>query len=331
MSKKDERISARSIVAAPSPIIQVRGAMKRILLPLTTCLLVAATMAGTAFAQPVKVVATFSVLGDIVRQVAGDKVRLTVLVGPDSDSELYQPTPADAKALAEAQLFVINGKDMDPWHARLARTAGFRGLMVTAMDGTQTLSRREESDSSKLTRRVVVVDHHAWHDPANGAIYARNIAEGLARVDPGNANAYRSRATSYGKELLALKVWAEAEMAQVPTAKRKIITSHDGFFYMAHAYKITTLAAAGMVNDREPSAEEVARLIGQIRRSEVKAIFIENMTDPRIIQRIAAEGGGVVGGTLYSDALSKPGGPADTYIKMLRYNVVTMKAAMMRN
>jgi zinc/manganese transport system substrate-binding protein len=329
MSKKDERISARSIAAAPSPIIQVRGAMKRILLPLTTCLLVAATMAGTAFAQPVTVVATFSVLGDVVGQVAGDKVRLVVLVGPDSDSEVYQPTPADAKALAEARLLVVNGGEMDLWHAGLTRTAGFRGTVVTALDSAKTLS-RSEGDGSQRSRRVVV-DHHAWHDPANGALYAKGIAEGLAKIDPANAAFYRQRAAAYGKELLELRAWAVAEMAQIPGAKRKIITSHDAFSYMANAYKITTLSAAGIVSDKEPSAEDVARLIDQIRRSEVKAIFIENMTDPRIIQRIASEGGGVVGGTLYSDALSKPGGPADTYVKMLRYNVVTMKAAMMRN
>ena len=304
--------------------------MRRVLLTLTACLVLAAGATGPAFAQAVKVVATFSTLGDIVRQIAGDKVQLTVLVGPDGDTELYQPTPADAKALAEARLFVVNGKDFDPWRDKLARTAGFRGTTVTAIDSAKTLSRSVEGEGSRQARRTVV-DQHAWHDPANGALYAKGIAEGLAKVDPTNAAFYRQRAEAYGKELTELRAWAVAEMGQIPAAKRKVITSHDGFAYMANAYKITILSPVGLTNEKEPSAEDVARLIAQIRRAEVKAIFIENMTDPRIIQRIAAEGGGVVGGTLYSDALSKPGGPADTYIKMLRYNITTLKTAMLKN
>ncbi|HEX2888418.1 metal ABC transporter solute-binding protein, Zn/Mn family [Vineibacter terrae] len=304
--------------------------MRRVLLALAACLVLTTGAISPAAAQPVKVVATFSVLGDIVRQVGGDKVLLAVLVGPDGDAELYQPTPADAKAIAQARLFVVNGKDFDPWRDNLARTAGFRGTMVTAIDSAKTISRSVEGEGSRHARRLVV-DQHAWHDPANGALYAKAIADALAKVDPANAAFYRQRAEAYGKELTDLRAWAVAEMRQIPDAKRKIITSHDGFAYMANAYKITILSPVGLVNDKEPSADDVARLIAQIRRAEVKAIFIENMTDPRIIQRIAAEGGGVVGGTLYSDALSKTGGPADTYVKMLRHNVATMKAAMMKN
>jgi zinc/manganese transport system substrate-binding protein len=304
--------------------------MKRTLLALAACLVLAAGIACPAAAQPVKVVTTFSVLGDIVRQVGGDKVLLAVLVGPDGDTELYQPTPADAKAVAEARLFVVNGKGFDPWRDNLARTSGFRGTMVTAIDSAKTISRSAEGEGGRPGRQMIV-DQHAWHDPANGALYAKGIAEGLAKVDPANAAFYRQRADAYGKELIELRAWAVAEMAQIPNAKRKIITSHDGFAYMANAYRITILSPVGLVNDKEPSADEVAKLIAQIRRADVKAIFIENMTDPRIIQRIAAEGGGVIGGTLYSDALSKAGGPADTYVKMLRHNITTMKTAMLKN
>jgi zinc/manganese transport system substrate-binding protein len=266
-----------------------------------------------------KVVATFSVLGDMITRVAGDKVQLTTIVGGDGDCELYQPTAADARAVAEAQLFVMNDLNprFEPWAESLLKRAAFRGTKLVATQGVNVII----EDRPRGVAKGPHVDQHAWHDPTNALVYVANIAEGLARLDPVNGAFYQAQADSYARELRAIDAWAKSELSAIPSAKRRVITSHDGFEYLARAYDIET----------DPSADEIARLIQQIRTTKVKAIFIENMNDPRLIERVAREAGATIGGTLYSDALSKPGGDADTYLKMVRHNVSALKAAMLKN
>ena len=275
------------------------------------------------------VVATFSVLGDMTARIAGDKVQLTTIVGGDGDCELYQPTAADARAVAAARLFVMNGLNprFEPWAEPLLKRAAFRGTKLVASQGVNTILHERPRGAHKGAQ----VDQHAWHDPANALVYVTNIAEGLAQLDPSNAAFYRTQADDYADEIRALDAWAKSELAAIASAKRRVITSHDGFEYLARAYDIEMTPARGMVNDTDPSAEDIARLIKQIRTTKVKAIFIENMNDPRLIERVAREAGASIGGTLYSDALSKPGGNADTYLKMLRHNVSTLKASMLKN
>ena len=299
---------------------------------LVRLLLIAAILALAAPAraseQP-KVVATFSVLGDMIASIAGDKVQLTTIVGGDGDCELYQPTAADARAVADARLFVMNDLNprFEPWAEPLLKRAAFRGTKLVASQGVNVIIDYRPRGAIKSPQ----VDQHAWHDPANGLVYVANIAEGLAQLDPPNAAFYRTQADGYAREIRELDAWAKSELAVIPSAKRRVITSHDGFEYLARAYDIEMTPARGMVNDSDPSAEDIARLIQQIRTTKVKAIFIENMNDPRLIKRVAREAGASIGGTLYSDALSKPGGNADTYLKMLRHNVSTLKAAMLKN
>jgi len=276
-----------------------------------------------------KVVATFSVLGDMITRIAGDKVELKTIVGGDGDCELYQPTAADARAVAEARLFVMNDLNprFEPWAEPLLKRAAFRGSKLVASQGVNVITEYRPRGAVKGPQ----VDQHAWHDPANGLIYVANIADGLAQLDPPNAAYYRTQADGYAGEIRALDAWAKSELAAIPSPKRRVITSHDGFEYLARAYEIEMTPARGMVNDTDPSAEDIARLIKQIRTTKVKAIFIENMNDPRLIQRVAREADASIGGTLYSDALSKPGGNADTYLKMVRHNVSTLKAGMLKN
>jgi zinc/manganese transport system substrate-binding protein len=280
-------------------------------------------------AEPPKVVATFSVLGDMITRIAGDKVQLKTIVGGDGDCELYQPTAADARAVAEAQLFVMNDLNprFEPWAEPLLKRAAFRGNKLVASQGVNVITEYRPRGAVKGPQ----VDQHAWHDPANGLVYVANIAGGLAQLDPPNAAYYRTQADGYADEIRALDAWAKSELAAIPSAKRRVITSHDGFEYLARAYEIEMTPARGMVNDTDPSAEDIARLIRQIRTTKVKAIFIENMNDPRLIERVAREAGASIGGTLYSDALSKSGGNADTYLKMVRHNVSTLKAGMLKN
>jgi zinc/manganese transport system substrate-binding protein len=295
---------------------------------IATVLALVAAASAEAADRP-KVVATFSVLGDMIARIAGDRVQLTTIVGGDGDCELYQPTAADARAVAQAQLFVMNDLNprFEPWAETLMKQAGFRGTKLVASQGVNVII----DDRPRSGVKGQQYDQHAWHDPTNALVYVANIAEGLARIDPSNAAFYRNRAEAYAGEIRALDSWARSELAAVPSAKRRVITSHDGFEYLARAYDIEMTPARGKVNDADPSAEDIARLIQQIRTTKVKAIFIENMNDPRLIERVAREAGATIGGTLYSDSLSKPGGEADTYLKMVRHNVSALKAAMLKN
>jgi len=300
-------------------------------------LLLLATLAivgsrASAAAERVEVVATFSVLGDTVATIGGDKVALITIVGGDGDTELYQPTPADARALAGAKLLVTNdiNPEFEPWLPALVRQSGFKGTTLVASKGAKTITEAEE-EGHETGDGPPKTDQHAWHDLSNGAIYARNIGAGLAQADPDHADFYKTRADAYIAEIKQLDAWAKSEIVAVPKTKRKVITSHDGFQYLGRAYGIKLIPARGWVNDKEASADDIARLIRQIRQDNVRAIFVENMNDPRVIERVAHEAGASIGGTLYSDALSKPGGEAGTYLDMARHNIATLKAGMLRN
>ena len=284
-----------------------------------------------AAASPPKVVATFSVLGDMVRQVAGGRVALTVLVGPDGDTEAYEATAADARAVADADLLVMNGlnPEFEPWLPDLMARAQFHGTRLVASDGVRVLRKAEEGGARNAA--PAETDQHAWHDAPNAAVYAANISAALARVDPAHGPEYQTRGEAYKAELLSLDGWARQRVAAVPAAKRRVISSHDGFAYLARAYGITMIGARGWTNDKEPTAAQVAQLIRQIRQDKIRAMFVENMNDPRLMQRVAGETGVELGGKLYSDALAPPGEDGDTTIKMLRHNIEALCAGMMRN
>ncbi len=285
--------------------------------------LLAVLSPAAAGAAPVKVVATFTILADMVRQVGGDRVDVTSLVGPDGDAHVYDPIPGDARAVAEADLLVVNGLDMEGWLDRLGDAAGYKGPVVVASKGVDALRIAEDGRT--------VPDPHAWQDLAQGRIYVANIADGLVRVDPAHAADYRANAERYSRTLAELDLWVRAELASVPPDRRRVITSHDAFGYFGRAYGITFLAPEGINTDAEVTARDLARLVLQVRRTRIKAIFLENMSDPRLVQQLAVETGATVGGTLYVDALSPPDGPAPTYVAMFRHNVPMLKAAMLAN
>jgi zinc/manganese transport system substrate-binding protein len=278
------------------------------------------------------VVATFSVLGDMVANVAGDHVDLVTIVGPDGDTELYRPTLADGRAIAGARIVFMNdlNDEFEPWLEPLLKQVGFSGTKVVVSRGAKTITAEEEHPISGK-EAAPVIDPHAWMDPKNGIIYVRNIAQALARLDPTNATDYRARAAAYTGELQELDAWMRTEMMDIPAAKRRVISSHDLLEYLAKAYGITLISIYGWTNKSEPSAAEVSRLAQQIGLEHLRALFLDNITDPRIMERIAKETGAAIGGTLYGDALSRPGGEANTYIRMLRHDVVTLKAGMLKN
>ena len=283
-------------------------------------------------AERIKVVATFSVIGDMVANVAGDKVDLVTLVGPAGDTELFKPSLADGKSVAEAKIVFMNdlNDEFEPWLEPLLKQAKFSGAKIVVSRGAKTLTSVEERAPRNKSGEEEI-DQHAWLDPKNGVIYVRNIAAALVKRDPANAAEYRARADAYIRELQALDTWAKAEVAALPLAKRRVLASHDSLQYLAKAYGITLLSINGWTNNSEPSAAELARLTQQIRQENIHALFLDSITDPRAMQQVAKETGVSIGGTLYGDALSKPGEEADTYLKMLRHDVTTLKAGMMKN
>jgi ABC-type Zn uptake system ZnuABC Zn-binding protein ZnuA len=285
-----------------------------------------------AAADRIPVVASFSVIADMLGKVGGDRIDIMTIVGPGGDCELYQPTPADVATVARARAVFINdlNEEFEPWLEPLLKQGRFTGAKVVVSRNVQTLTAEEEHPVSGR-QLPSAIDQHAWLDPRNGVIYVRNITAALVRLDPADAAEYRGRSAAYTKEIQATDDWSRKEIAGVPPEKRRALASHDSLQYLANAYGITLLAVNGWTNKSEPSAAELAKLAQQIRASHVKALFLDSITDPRAIERIAGETGAEIGGTLYGDTLSPKGGEADSYIQMLRHDVSTLKAGMLTN
>ena len=283
-------------------------------------------------ADRITVVATFSVIADMLANVGGDRIDIRTIVGAGGDCELYQPTPADVATIASARAVFINNlnEEFEPWLEPLLKQARFKGTKVVVSRNVRTLTAEEEHPVSGR-QLPTAIDQHAWLDPRNGVVYVHNIAAALERLDPADAAEYRARAATYTKQIQVVDNWAREEIASVPAEKRRALASHDSLQYIANAYGITLLAVNGWTNKTEPSAAELAKLAQQIRATRVKALFLDSITDPRATQRIAGETGAVIGGTLYGDALSAAPGEADSYIEMLRHDVSTLKAGMLAN
>ena len=283
-------------------------------------LAVAATSPSWA-ADKLRVVATFTVLGDMVKNVGGEHVALTTLVGPDGDAHVYEPTPADARALAEADLVLVNGLGFEGWIDRLVKASGYKGPVVVASEGIALLRVEEEDHGHGHGHHDEgEFDPHAWQDLVNGRLYVINIARALAAADTARAEDYRRRAEAYDLKLVTLDRDIRSRLEDVPAERRKVITSHDAFQYFGRAYGIGFHAPVGLSTEDEPSAGEVAALIRQMRDEGIRTLFVDNITDARLVQQLAREAEAVIGGTLYSDSLSGADGPASTYLDMFRHN-----------
>lgn len=270
-------------------------------------------------ADKLNVVTSFSILADLTREVGGDRIELTNLVGADADAHLYEPSPDDAKALLRADLIIANGLGFEPWLERVLASSEPKGKRINASAGVVPLMLDEDGER--------VPDPHAWQSLTNAEIYVRNIAKALGELDPANVDAYNQRRDAYLTCLHALLKKADAQIAGLPASQRKVVTSHDAFGYLGQAWQLAFIAPQGLSTHDEPSAAEVAALIRQIRSEGVRAVFVENIRDPRLIQQIADEAGAKVGGTLYSDALASEG-PASTYLGMFEHNLDTLMAAL---
>lgn len=280
--------------------------------------------------SPVRAVASFSILGDLVRAVGGGHVVVSTLVGPDSDAHGFSPTPADARKLAEADIVFVNGLGLEGWLDRLIRASGTRAPVVVASAGVMPLTVADEQahGAGGHDHGDHALDPHAWQNVANVRIYVANIRDGLAKVDPARAGAYREAAAAYIAQLDALDRDARSTIAGIAPERRKIITTHDAFGYFAAAYGLTFVAPQGISTDSEASPRDVAEIIRQIRRDHIPAVFLENISDPRQMEQIGRESGARVGGKVYSDALSRPDGPAATYLDLMRANLRAFAAAL---
>lgn len=360
--------------------------------------------------EPISVVATFSILGDMVQSIGGEHISLTTLVGPDGDAHVYQPTPQAAAAVAQADVLFINGLEFEGWLERLAEAAAFDGALVVTTQGLEPIAfdehgdhddhaghddhddhaghdhgheheakeaaaddhdhdhdhghdHSDHDDHDHAAEKAAADDHdhdhdhghseakaahddhddhgddhaghnhgafdpHAWQSIENAVIYVDNITAGLAQADPDNASDYYANRASYLAELEAVKAEVDAMIASIPAERRKIVTSHDAFGYMAAHYGLEFKAPQGLSTASEASAADVAELITQIRDEKISAVFVETITDNRLIEQIANETGAIVGGTLYSDALSDEAGPASTYIDMMRHNAMVLSQAL---
>jgi zinc/manganese transport system substrate-binding protein len=307
-------------------------------------------------ADKITVVASFSILGDMTRQVGGEHVDVVTLVGPDGDTHAFEPTPADVRTLADARLLIANGLEFESWLPRLVEASGFSGTQVTASEGIEPLTWEEAGDDDHHEDEHASGDHevheeqhaahaesanredgehhhgrfdpHAWQSLANGATYVRNIADALIRLDPDHAQDYESRAATHIARLNELHERLKADFAAIPADRRKVVTSHDAFRYFGHAYGVSFIAPEGLSTESEASAGDVAKIIDQIREERLTAVFLENISDDRLTRQIVNETDARIGGQLYSDALSSKEGPAPDYVSMFEYNASQLLSAL---
>jgi zinc/manganese transport system substrate-binding protein len=276
-------------------------------------------------AGKVQVITSFSILQDLVQVVGAGRVEVHALVGPDEDAHVFEPKPTHAKRILQSQLVVMNGLGFEHWMAKLVKSSGYKGLVVQASEGVTARTMPAETGGG------VETDPHAWQDPTNVILYVRNIAAGLSKLDPDGAASYRAHADSYVAELQKLDTWAQEQIATIPANKRKVITSHDAFGYFGAHYGVALLAPQGISTEAEPSAKGVAKLIRQIKQEQIKAVFLENMSNSKLITQIAKDTGVILGRPLFADALSKSNAEGASYLQLMRYNVKALVEGMQMN
>ncbi|RWK51629.1 zinc ABC transporter substrate-binding protein AztC [Mesorhizobium sp.] len=315
---------------------------------------------ATASAENLKVVASFSIIADFAKNVGGDRVDITTLVGPNGDAHVYEPKPADAAAVAAADVVLVNGLQFEGFLQRLVEASGTKAPVVELTKGGEVLRNAEDEHHGEAAEGEQRHEHeaaeaghdqhaeegqehaneeahhdhgefdpHAWQSVHNAEIYVKNIADAFCAADAAGCDAYKANAEAYGEQLEALEAEIKAAVTEIPEDKRVIITSHDAFKYFEHEYGIKFLAPEGVSTESEASAADVAALIKQVKEDKAAAIFVENITNPRLMEQIASETGIKVGGELYSDALSDESGPAATYLDMMKYNANTIKGAVL--
>jgi len=318
---------------------------------MTTLLLGLGLTCHASADEKLPIVASFSILGDLVSQVGGEHIELTTLVKENGDAHVYSPTPKDVQAVRNAKVLVTNGLNFEGWVPRLLESSHFEGATIVASTGVQGIEVGEEHEEyDHDTHEHEEHDHdaheheehnhdahghhhegtdpHAWHSIDNVKIYIQNIEKGLSKIDPRNAADYQKNAQAYLSKLEKLDVELHAKIDSIPETQRKVITPHEAFTYFSREFNVEFIAPQGTSTESEASAADMAAIIKQIRSENIKAVFMENISDNRIVEQISQETDAVIGGKLFTGALSETGGDAPTYIEMMRYNVSTIASAL---
>ncbi|HMW16786.1 MAG TPA: metal ABC transporter substrate-binding protein [Accumulibacter sp.] len=299
---------------------------------LLSCLWLTLANSTTIAADKLPVVVSFSILADLTQRIGGEHLHVHTLVGPGNDAHVYQPTPADARTLSNARLVIINGLGFEGWIERLVRSAGYRGRVIIASQGVTPLrlanTAKDQHPSPDEHAHDENLDPHAWQDLGNARRYVDNISAALSEIDPTNKNVFQTNAARLRDEIATLDRQIRTTFNSIPAERRKVISSHGAFNYFGRAYGIRFIAPVGINTDAEPSAATVGAIIRQIRQEKIKVLFVENITDPRLLERISRESGARVGGTLYSDSLAKAGTSADSYLGMISHNAKTLAGAL---
>lgn len=284
--------------------------------------------AEPASAKTLDVVASFTVIADVVKNVGGEHVTVVSLVPPNGDPHAFEPSPDDARRLKGADLAFVSDPGFETWFPRLAKAAGASKPPVAVSNGVKTIEMEAEDEPGQGHSHGRVRDPHVWNSPANVLAWVANIEKALSEASPEDAADFRANAARYADALREVNAYGHETFDRVPKANRKVLTSHDAFGYFGAEYGVTFLSPLGVTTEAEPSAKVVASLIRQIRTEQVKTYFLESSNDPRLISQIAEATGAKPGGELYPEALSKEDGPAPTYLRMIRYNIDTIAAAM---
>lgn len=280
-------------------------------------------------ATPMPVIASFSILGDLARQIGGARVAVTELIGPDQEIHGFSPSPADARKLTDAKVVLVNGLGLEGFMDRLIKASGSKARPVVLTEGVSLLAKAQKKDAHGHDHGSAGSDPHAWQSVANVKVYARNIAKAFAAADPAGQAGYDSNLAAYLTKLDELTAEIKTTLEKLPADRRTVVTAHNAFGYLARDTGLTFHALQGVSAESEPSAADMARIIRQLKALKAPAAFLENVTDPRKIQQITTESGARIGGTLYSDALSLANGPAPTYIDMMRHNMREITKALM--
>jgi zinc/manganese transport system substrate-binding protein len=292
------------------------------------CAIIATTLCAL-FTYPanaqLKVIASFSILGDLVKNVGGDRTAVGTLVGPNGNAHIYSPSPADAKKLADAKIVFVNGLGFEGWLERLVKASGTKAPIIVATKGIKP---RESAAGHDRDHDHGRTDPHAWQSVANAKIYVNNIRDALIATDPAGKASYEANASAYLAKLDTLEREVKDVVSKIPVERRRVLTSHSAFGYFEDAYGVNFTAPQGISTEAEPSAKDVATIITQIKKQKLSGVFLENVTDPRLVNQIASETGAKVGGTLYSDALTDGNGDATTYVDLIRHNLKQLAAAL---
>lgn len=288
--------------------------------------LLAVFMATISYAAPAKleVVASFSILSDLTREVGGDRINVYSLVPAGQDAHVYQPRPSDIQKVKTAQVFVSNGLGFEGWQSRILGAANFKGRLVTASVGIVAPKASNHAHHGHHDE----VDPHAWHNPQNVVIYVNNITKGLSLADAAGTSYYQARAAAYIKKVQAMDSWAQQQYKSLRPEQRKVLTSHDAFAYLGSRYGVKFIAPQGLSTEAEPTAKVVGQLIKQVKKEKIKAVFLEYASNEKLLTQISKEANVTIGGILYADSLTKAGDEADTWLKFFELNTQRLVAAM---